>query len=173
MHAQKEGELINEILLPRYTTIRPLGPRSDPPPTRALCPLRPPARLLQTSGIVSPAIRGPEARQRPGTSYAHEGHRSGDLGIPSRAKRSIGWTQLWGGGTHSPRLSARRHTTTAASPNVRALCSKAPTPPSMEFGTIRARAANTAAEFRGSVLWHPVPRPSDRVPPRVWCTVNA
>ena len=59
------------------------------------------------------SLRGPEARQRPGTSYAHEGHRSGDLGIPSGAKRSIGVTQLSGWGTHSPRLSARRHTSRA------------------------------------------------------------
>ena len=110
-----------------------------------------PCALTTTSGMMSRrAIRGPEARQRPCANSAHEGHRSGEFGIPSGARRSIGRTQLWGAGTHPPRLSARRHTTTAASPNARAslYSKKAPTPSSMEFGT-RARVANTAAELRG------------------------
>ena len=137
--------------------------RSDHPPHASFRPRKSCPGRFEAPRLVSPLC----------ANSAHEGSRSGEFGIPSGARRSIERTQLWWGrGTHPPRRSARRHTTTAASPTARALCSKAPTPSSMEFGT-RARAANTAAEFRGSVLWHPVPRPSDRVPPRVWCTVSA
>ena len=114
-HAQKEGELINDTSLRYYSPDRPA--RSVPPPTRALCAPAQTHRtpFLQTSGIVPLGRRfegrGPEARQRPCKNSAHEGHRSGGFGIPSGARKPIGRTQLWGAGTHPPRLSARRHTT--------------------------------------------------------------
>ena len=55
------------------------------------------------------------------------------------------------------------------SANARAWCSKAPTPPSVKFGTT-ARATATAADTRVSVARNPVSRPAVGVPRRVRST---
>ena len=71
VRAQKEGGLINGILLHCYSPARPaIGPTT---PTRALCPLRAPEGLFATSGMLPRPIRQPGARQRPPrASFAHE-----------------------------------------------------------------------------------------------------
>ena len=116
----------NEIY---YTTIRPLGPRSAPPPTRALCPLRAPAEgLFATSRMLPRPIRQPDARQRPRASFAHEPRSRGGRRTPRGRVRSIGGTQLSWETTYPPRLSARRQTTTTSrlTPEPRALVLEGP-----------------------------------------------
>ena len=67
---RKRGGLV--LVFFKRRPMRAMSPRLAPPSTRTLRPLAPPERLLRTSTTVCRSLRGPGARQRPGTGSLHE-----------------------------------------------------------------------------------------------------
>ena len=67
---RKRGGLV--LVFFKRRPMRAMAPRLAPPSTRTLRPLAPPERLLRTSTTVCRSLRGPGARQRPGTGSLHE-----------------------------------------------------------------------------------------------------
>ena len=128
--------------------------RHEPPLVPAQTPRTPPSDLgNRVSG---------DSRARGSSAPRHKlcARRSSKwrLGIPSRAKRSIGWTQLWGGGTHSPRLSARRHTSRAHWAHRLIVCAATEPRWPMSFGRELARAVVPPSSDAPRSL-DPLPRP--------------